>query len=127
MKPLLKFGEDEEKQPLVINTSTELILTVMQVIVQTGVGKNWHVILKSAVHSHYSHHGVQNPFFLIFNGAFFSLSLGACFIFRRHDFLIASCQTDVGTEGEKTGSSSYPVLFCSWSYQRDLIISQRHR
>lgn len=74
MKPLLKFGEDEEKQPLVINTSTELILTVMQVIVQTGVGKNWHVILKSAVHSHYSHHGVQNPFFLIFNGAFFSLS-----------------------------------------------------
>lgn len=71
MKPLLKFGEDEEKQPLVINTSTELILTVMQVIVQTGVGKNWHVILKSAVHSHYSHHGVQNPFFLIFNGAFF--------------------------------------------------------
>lgn len=69
MKPLLKFGE--EKQPLVINTTTELILTVMQVIVQTGVGKNWHVILKSAVQSHYSHHGVQNLFFLIFNGAYF--------------------------------------------------------
>lgn len=50
---------------------------------------------------------------------------------------LAACSTTTSTQtvwlprkqvaGEKTGASSYPVLLCSRSYQRGLIISQRHR